>query len=132
MKRIPKLWTGLGVAAIAGSMAAQADVITLQKGANQSPIILAQEAGEGGEGGGEGGGAAPTTYALESTDANAFKYDAKPQIDAYIDLVASSYKKAADDAKTLASAVDAFLASPSDDTLKAARARPGLQPVPPI
>jgi hypothetical protein len=30
MKRIPKLWTGLGVAAIAGSMAAQADVITLK------------------------------------------------------------------------------------------------------
>jgi putative iron-regulated protein len=122
MKRIPKMWTGLGVAAIAGSMAAQADVITLQSAANQSPIILAQEAGEGGEGGGEGGGGAPTTYALESTDPNAFKYDAKPQIDAYIDLVASSYKKAADDAKTLAAAVDAFLAAPSDDTLKVARA----------
>ena len=121
MKRIPKLWTGLGVAAIAGSMAAQADVITLKSAANQSPIILAQEAGEGGEGGGEGGGGAKTIYALESTDPNAFKYDAEPQIDAYIDLVASSYKKAADDAKTLASAVDAFLAAPSDDTLKAAR-----------
>ncbi len=118
MKRIPKMWTGLGVAAIAGSMSAQADVITLQSAANHSPIILAQEAGEGG---GEGGGAAPSIYALESTDASAFKYDAKPQIDAYIDLVASSYKKAADDAKTLASAVDAFLAAPSDDTLKAAR-----------
>ena len=35
--------------------------------------------------------------------------------------MASSYKKAADDAKTLAAAVDAFLAAPSDDTLKAAR-----------
>ena len=121
MKRIPKLWTGLGVAAIAGSMAAQADVITLQKGASQSPIILAQEAGEGGEGGGEGGGAAPTTYALESTDPNAFNYDAKPQIDAYIDLVATSYMKAADDARLLSRAVDTFLAAPSDDTLKAAR-----------
>jgi len=121
MKRIPKLWTGLGVAAIAGTMTAQADVISLQKSASQSPIILAQEAGEGGEGGGEGGGAAPSTYALESTDPNAFKYDAKPQIDAYIDLVASSYKKAADDARTLAAAVDALLAAPSDDTLQAAR-----------
>ena len=56
IKRIPKLWTGLGVAAIAGSMAAQADVITHNSAANQSPIILAQEAGEGGEGGGEVGG----------------------------------------------------------------------------
>ncbi len=51
MKRIPKLWTGLGVAAIAGSMAAQADVISLQKSTSQSPIILAQEGGEGGGGG---------------------------------------------------------------------------------
>ena len=121
MKRIPKLWTGLGVAAIAGTMTAQADVITLQNGANQSPIILAQEAGEGGEGGGEGGGGGVTTNALESTGANAFKYDAKPQIDAYIDLVATSYRKAADDAKLLGHAVDAFLATPSEDTLKAAR-----------
>lgn len=118
MKRIPKLWTGLGVVAIAGTMTAQADVITLQNGANQSPIILTQEAGEGG---GEGGGGGVTTYALESTNANAFKYDAKPQIDAYIDLVATSYRKAADDAKLLGQAVDAFLATPSENTLKAAR-----------
>jgi putative iron-regulated protein len=102
-------------------MAAQADVITLKNGANQSPIILADTSGEGGEGGGEGGGSRVTTYALESTDADAFKYNAKPQIDAYIDLVVTSYKKAADDAKLLAQAVDAFLAVPSDDSLKAAR-----------
>jgi putative iron-regulated protein len=121
MKRIPKLWTGLGVATIAGTMAAQADVITLKNGANQSPIILADTSGEGGEGGGEGVGSSVTIYALESTDADAFKYNAKPQIDAYIDLVVTSYKKAADDAKLLAQAVDAFLAVPSDDSLKAAR-----------
>lgn len=121
MKRIPKLWTGLGVAAIAGTLTAQADVITPKSDANQSPIILAQEAGEGGEGGGEGGGSGVTTYALESTDANAFKYDAKPQIDAYIDLVVSSYAKAAEEAGKLQQAVDAFLGNPSDETLKAAR-----------
>src|SRR5204863_10091027 len=68
------------------------------------------------------GRGAPTTDSLESTDLNAFKYDAQPQIDACIDLVASAYKKAADDSKTLLLAVDAFLASPSDETLKAARA----------
>jgi putative iron-regulated protein len=102
-------------------MAAQADVITLKNGANQSPIILADTSGEGGEGGGEGVGSSVTIYALESTDADAFKYNAKPQIDAYIDLVVTSYKKAADDAKLLAQAVDAFLAVPSDDSLKAAR-----------
>ena len=121
MKQRPKLWTGLGVAAIAGTMTAQADVITLQKDVNQSPIILAQEAGEGGEGGGEGGGSSVTTYALESTDANAFKYDAKPQIDAYIDLVVSSYARAAEEAGKLQLAIDAFLAGPTDETLKAAR-----------
>ena len=32
-----------------------------------------------------------------------------------------SYKKAADDARKLAGAVDAFLAAPSEDSLKAAR-----------
>ncbi len=121
MKRRPKMWTGLGVAAIAGAMTAQAGVIGLQGGTNQSPIILADTAGEGGEGGGEGGGGSVTTYALESTDANAFKYDARPQIDAYVDLVATSYKKAADDARTLAQAVDALLTAPSEDSLKAAR-----------
>ena len=62
MKRIPKLWTGLGVAAIAGSMAAQADVISLQKGASQSPVILAQEGGEVGlETLGLGAGGDPAT-----------------------------------------------------------------------
>ena len=118
MKRIPKLWTGLGVAAIAGAMAAHADVV-LSKA--QSPIILADAAGEGGEAGGESGGTSPATYALQSTSANAFKYDAKPQIDAYIDLVFTSYEKTIEDAKLMQQAMDAFLASPSEATLAAAR-----------
>ena len=102
MKRLPKVWTGLGVVAIAGAMTAHADAITLKNIANQSPIILADAAGEGGEGGGETGGSTASTYALESTDPNAFKYDASPQIEAYIDLVSTSYKKAADEAHKLA------------------------------
>jgi putative iron-regulated protein len=121
MKRIPKVWTGLGVVAIAGAMTAQAGVITFKNIAIQSPIILADAAGEGGEGGGETGGSTASTYALESTDTNAFKYDAGPQIEAYIDLVSTSYKKAADDAQKLARMVDALLAAPSADSLKAAR-----------
>ena len=121
MKRIPKLWTGLGVAAIASTMAAHADVITVKDTAVQSPIILAEAAGEGGGAGGESGGASTTAYALGSTDANAFKYEAKPQIDAYIDLVFTSYKKTVEDAKLMQQAIDAFLGSPSDATLAAAR-----------
>ena len=53
-------------------------------------MILAQADGEAeadGEGGGEAGGSLPTTYALESQDPNAFDYDARPQIEAYVDLV---------------------------------------------
>ena len=34
------------------------------------------------------------TYAISSTDPNAYKYDAKPQIDAYVDLVSDSYADA--------------------------------------
>ena len=121
MKRVPKLWTGLGIAAIAGTMAAHADVVAAKDIPAQPPVILADASDEGGEGGGEAGGTSAATYALGSTDANAFKYDAKPQVDAYIDLVYSSYEKAADDAKLLALAVDAFLAAPAGETLAAAR-----------
>ena len=121
MKRIPKLWTSLGVAAVAGAMAAHADVVTAGSNSAQSPIILADASTEGGEAGGESGGAGVTNYALGSTDANAYKYDAKAQIDAYIDLVYSNYKKAADEADLLQKAVEAFLGQPTEETLAAAR-----------
>ena len=121
MKRIPKLWTGLGVAAIASTMAAHADVIAVQDTAAQSPIMLADASGEAGGAGGESGGASGTTYALGSTDANAYKYDATKQIEGYIDLVATSYTKAAGDAHVMSAAIDVFLAAPSDTTLAAAR-----------
>ncbi len=82
------------------------------------------EGGEGGEGGdgAEGSeGGAPSSYSLNSTDPNAFNFDAKPQIEAYVALVHDSYKKAADDAAALQGAIDAFLAKPSESSLSAAR-----------
>ena len=121
MTRRPKLWTSLGVAAVAGTMAAHANAVTAASSSAQSPIILADASGEGGGAGGESGGAGVTSYALGSTDANAYKYDATAQIDAYIDLVYSSYKKASDEAYLLQQAVDAFLGQPTEETLKAAR-----------
>jgi putative iron-regulated protein len=120
MKRITKLWTGLGIAAIAGTLQTHADDAFVVKPVT-SPLLLAQAAGEGGEGGGEGGGGVESSYALKSTDPNAFKYDAKLHIEAYANLVEQSYKRSVAGAKDLAKAVDALLAVPSDETLTAAR-----------
>jgi putative iron-regulated protein len=123
MKRTTKLWTLLGIATLAGTLAASP---ATEAAAQLQPkhILLASasgEGGEGGEGGGEGGGGSSATYSLGSTDPNAFTYDARPQIDAYVDLVRVSYDKAAADAKTLQQAVDVFLSAPSAESLAAAR-----------
>ena len=120
MAKKAKIWTALGVAMLAGASTAEAGTLQSMPPINNPQIILVD--GEGGEGGGEGGGtSSTTTYALQSTDAKAYSYDATPQIDAYINLAFKSYEKAADDAAVLAKVVDAFLATPSDETLGAAR-----------
>jgi hypothetical protein len=94
-----KTWTTLGLAAlgsaaIAHGAAREVPSSTISPGA----LILAQAEADG-EGGGEGGGSTPQTYALESTQSNAYSYDARPQIEAYADLVHSAYVKAAEDAQ---------------------------------
>ncbi len=114
MKRTAKVWTGLGIAAVAGTLVAGPGSMAETK----FPILLAQADGEGG---GEGGGSAPTTYSLQSTDPDAYNYDAAAQIEAYVDLVRTAYGKAAADGRTLETAISALLAVPSDDTLAAAR-----------
>ena len=120
MAKKAKIWTALGVAMLAGASTAEAGTLQSMPPINNPQIILVD--GEGGEGGGEGGGtSSTTTYALQSTDAKAYSYDATPQIDAYINLAFKSYEKAAADAAVLAKVVDAFLATPSDETLGAAR-----------
>jgi putative iron-regulated protein len=82
--------------------------------------------GEGGEKatggeGGEAGAGVPDSYALNSTDPNAFAYDARPQIENYVALVEATYRASAADARLLEAAVDALLAAPSIETLTAAR-----------
>ncbi len=115
-----KTWSTLGFAALGTAAIANAGAISpMQQSQVPSGYILVDDAA--GEGGGEGGGSNVTTYALNSTDANAFKYDAKPQIDAYVDLVYASYEKSAGDAKLLKASIDAFLSTPSAETLAAAR-----------
>ena len=144
MSKQLKIWTTLGLTALGSATLVQATEIDRT---NAPSFLLAQadaegeggesgteapaEAGEGGESGtpstaeggegGESGNTGATTYALGSTDPNAYQYDAKPQIEAYVDLVYRAYEKAHDDAKAMKSAIEAFLAVPSDETLKAAR-----------
>jgi putative iron-regulated protein len=119
MSKILRVWTSAGVLAIATATGLQAAMPTAIKAfPPPSGSILVE--GEGGEGG-EGGGSAVTTYALNSTDANAFNFDAKPQIDAYADLVQKSYTEAKEQADNLSSSIDALLDAPSADTLSSAR-----------
>ncbi len=123
MGRQLKTWTALGLAALGTASLARADDVAENLQPSAAHMILAQaESDADGEGGGEGGGSLPTTYALASQDPNAFAYDAKPQVEAYIDLVRSSYARAAADAVRLRQAVDALLAAPSQQTLDQARA----------
>ena len=118
-----KIWSAAGAAVVATAGMSQAGMLQGHAVQHQSQVILVDTAGgEGGEGGGEGGGVTgTTTYALSSTNENAFKYEATAQIDAYVNLAFTSYEKAADDAKLLQAAVDTLLASPSEQTLKAAK-----------
>jgi putative iron-regulated protein len=125
-----KLWLGVGSFVLAGS-AILTQTIDQAYADDKSAVVSGSEGGEsasavkpaaeGGEQGGEGGGAGLASYALASTDPNAFKYDAKPQIDAYIDLARANYSAAAEAAETLEHAIDAFLDKPDEAGLAAAR-----------
>ncbi len=117
MAKRAKVWTALGVAMLAGTGVAEAGMPNSSPPMANSHLILA--AGEGGgEGSGDGTG---TSYALQSTDPKAYRYDATAQIEAYVELVSRSYQASADAAAALSASVDAFLAAPSDQTLATAR-----------
>jgi len=60
-------------------------------------------------------------YRIAGLDKHAYKYDAKAEIQGYVDLVADSYTAAMSDAQSLKAAVSAFLAAPGDETLATAR-----------
>ena len=59
---------------------------------------------------------------ISSTKADAFKFDAKAQVEAYIDLARTSYTAAGKIAEDLEHTIDAFLDKPDETTLAAARA----------
>ena len=69
--------------------------------------------------------AAATSTATPATDVSAVKIDeaaAKAVVAHYADMVHAVFSDAESGAKKLQTAIDAFLAKPNDDTLKAARA----------
>ena len=63
-----------------------------------------------------------SSFILKPELPNTLRADFTPQIDAYIELVATSYQKSAASAKLLQTAIETFLSSPTPETLKAARA----------
>jgi putative iron-regulated protein len=86
-------------------------------------IAQAESVGEGGPG--EGGGpvlGTITEFRLSSTDPDAFNYDAKAQVGAYVDLVSQTYGAALDAANGLKDAIAALVADPTDANIEAARA----------
>jgi len=123
MKHKAKIWVGVGAYLLTGATGAQlTDQNFTPAKLLFSPAYAAGEGGEKGEGGegGEGGGI-PDTYKLNSTDPNAFNFDAKPQVVAYSTLVYESYKASHAAAVTLQKSIDAFLANPTAVTLARAR-----------
>ncbi len=118
MTKVLKTWTALGVALIGTAQLTQATPFGKAPQFANPAFILSE--GEGGEGG-EGGGAALPSYKLESTDPNAYAFDAKPQVTAYATLVHDSYAGAKAAADRMAAAIDAMLDAPSAESLAAAR-----------
>ncbi len=145
-----KTWFGVGLFALAGtSLSAMPTAPGLAEfggegsqhlGATAEPhraldFIQLAAGGEGGGGesggeqggeaaqGGEGGGATvpEAGYALNSTDPNEYKYDARAEVAAYAAGVSANYDAALAEAGNLRDAVDALLAGPTDETLAAAR-----------
>lgn len=125
MAKTLKTWTTLGLAALGTAAVAHAAPLLPAKPENRSSLLIFVdsngEAGEAGESGGEAGGTLPSAYGLGSTDPDAFAYEARPQIEAYAELVHDAYAKSAADAAAMKQAIDAMLAAPSQETLEAAR-----------
>jgi putative iron-regulated protein len=122
MTKTLKTWSAIGIAVLAGTQAAAAHSVKVPATTLTSQMILVD--GEGGEGGesatasDESGG---TTYALQSKDPNAFKYDGSAVVKAYAEHVFKSYVEAKSEAEKLQTAIGAFLSNPSDATLGEAR-----------
>ncbi|HEX4506427.1 MAG TPA: imelysin family protein [Alphaproteobacteria bacterium] len=64
---------------------------------------------------------APLTYRIAGADRRNSNFDAKAEIQGYAELAADTYAAALTDAQALHTALDAFLATPDDNTLTRAR-----------
>lgn len=96
----------------------------LRPGPARTSVHVAQvdAAGEGGPG--EGGGqvlGTITEFRLSSTDASAFAYEGRPQVEAYGALVHETYDSAHSAALDLKAALSALAADPRPESLEAAR-----------
>jgi putative iron-regulated protein len=110
-----KTWTAVGFAAL---MTTPADAATqLHTITRQHPVVILGEGGEGGEGGAVEG----QIYSLQSTDANAYKFEADDEIEAYADMAQARYAEAAAAAKLLRKACDTLLKAPSEINMSTAR-----------
>jgi putative iron-regulated protein len=140
MGRRTRIWVGLGTALLVGGTGVERasaiaretttyEVAPKPGDASQSivtePRIYVAQADDAGEGGpNEGGGPVLgfiTEFRLATNDPNAFNYDAKAQVSAYVDLVATTYTEALDAANAMREGVAALVETPNADTLRGAR-----------
>lgn len=138
VERRTRIWIGLGTALLVSGTSVQHAAIardtptvdpTLKQSGDAVPntrprvhIAQADAAGEGGPN--EGGGpvlGTITEFRLSSNDPSAFAYDAKTQVTAYADLVGNTYAVSLEAAAKLREAILALTASPTPESLDAAR-----------
>jgi putative iron-regulated protein len=131
MERKTRLWLSLGVAVLGGATAAAPPLLAaVPRGGADSgadaprPAVVGlqyaqEDGGEGAEG--EGGAVTIADYRLRSSDPNAYAYDAAAQVATYGALAYESYAAAHAEAVKLQGAIAALLASPTAETLAAAR-----------
>jgi putative iron-regulated protein len=140
VQRRTRIWIGLGTALLVGATGVErVSAITREttvgaptkhseSGATVSverPLLVAQAEDPSGEGGpGEGGGpvlGTITEFRLSSTDPDAFNYDAKAQVGAYVELVVSTYGATLQAATELKDTIAALAGDPTASNLDAAR-----------
>lgn len=138
MERRTRIWVGLGTSLLVGGTGVSVPVAARETpdansrhpgkvdvAAPVRPRVLVAQAEASGEGGpGEGGGpvlGTITEFRLSSNDPNAFSYDARSQVSAYVDLVSATYVEAQTAAVALRDAIATLRNAPSAGTLEAAR-----------
>jgi putative iron-regulated protein len=96
-------------------------LVSLALGLAVSGQCLAADPAKPAPGAAQPAAKAPLTYRIAGADRRTSNFDAKAEIQGYAQLVADTYAAALADAQNMQAAINAFLATPDDNTLTRAR-----------